>query len=358
MAVLKLGVVGLGAIAEYVHLPTLTQIPGVHIAAVAESDPERLIRVGQKVGAGFLLSHYDQILDLPDIDAVLICLPNALHAEVAIAAMQKGKHVYLEKPIAVSLNEAQQVLTAWKQTGMVGMIGFNYRFNPFYCQAKQQLQSGVLGKLIAVRTVFALSPRNLPDWKHQRASGGGVLLDLASHHIDLVRFLFEQEIYEVFAQIQSHQTEHDTATLTMRLQNGLAVESFFSFCAAEEDRVEIYGLKAKVTIDRYRRLEVQFHDPTFINPRLKQIKRGLNLLKQSPQYLKKMLSAGVEPSYRGALEHFISAVRSKRPASPDFLDGYRSLAVIIAAEQSAATGRTSSITDFLNQQSEFHAQQK
>jgi len=305
---LHVGIIGCGHLAQWVHLPVLAKLPGVRVVAVADADPQRL----PPGLPGF--TDYRHLLAQPNLHAVIIAAPNAVHAEIAMAAFQRGKHVYLEKPIAPSLAEAERIVAAWRAAGTVGMIGFNYRFNPLNQQLRQALRAGRVGDLVTARSVFCVACRTLPDWKQSRKTGGGVLLDLASHHVDLVRFLFGEEIRVVSATVRSMHAEADTATLELRLANGLLVQSYFSWGAVEEDRFEVYGTAGKLVVDRYR--------AGFI------------------YRLRKRFVPGRELSYLTALSQFVDAVRTRQPLQPDLADGYRSLAVIIAAEESARTGRT------------------
>lgn len=306
---LNIGVIGCGNIARWVHLPTLARLPGARVVAVADADPGRL----PPAVPGF--TDYRQLLAHPDLHAVLIATTNATHAEIACAAFARGCHVYLEKPLAPDRPAADQILAAWRQAGTVGMIGFNYRFNPLYAALRREI--GRLGELVAARSVFSVARLTLPDWKRSRATGGGVLLDLGSHHVDLVRFLFGQEIRAVTAVIRSVRAEADTATLALQLEDGLLVQSFFSWSAVEEDRLEVYGTAGKRTVNRYA---------------------------GSLAYrVRKRFVPGRELSYRAAWRAFVAAARARQPVAPDLADGDRALAVILAAEESARTGRTVSL---------------
>jgi predicted dehydrogenase len=345
MPVLKLGLVGCGQIVQSVHLNILTQLPNVELVALAEPDARRRQEAAERAPSAAVFADYHELLARPDVEAVVICLPNALHAEVAVAALQKDKHIYLEKPLALSLEEGQRVLNAWRRAGTVGMIGFNYRYNPLYQAVRQQLEAGSLGELVSARSVFSSPARTLPTWKQKRQSGGGVLLDLASHHIDLIRFFFGQEIREVFASVRSQKSESDTALLQLRLANDVLVQSFFSMCAVDEDRFEIYGQSGKLAVDRYHSLEVELTSASARFARLKRLGRGVRSLRHGPGLLKKVLRPGSEPSYHAALAHFVAAAQGNQPATPDLHDSYRSLAVIVAAEQSAITGRVVDLTE-------------
>jgi myo-inositol 2-dehydrogenase/D-chiro-inositol 1-dehydrogenase len=334
---LKVGLIGCGRIAQLVHLNILTRLPNAELVALAEADPQRLEEAKRRAPGAVAFADYQQLLEMPEVGALVICLPNALHAAATVAALERGKHVYLEKPLATNLGDARCVLEAWKRANVVAMMGFNYRFNALYQATKRQIESGRLGELVAARSVFSTAAQTLPDWKSNRQSGGGVLLDLASHHIDLIRFFFRQEAQEVFAETRSQCSESDSATLQLRLADGLLVQSFFSLSAVEEDRFEIYGQAGKLSVDRYLSLDVRVTSPTLRDIRFNQLRHGLRALKRCSYLLDKIRAPASEPSYLAALANFVAAAKANRPTAPDFLDGYRSQEVIEAAEESART---------------------
>jgi len=297
---INVGLIGWGDLGRTVHGPILQGLAGVRVAGVA--DP-----VGDVTYAD-----YRQLLEQPGLDAVVIATPNAIHAEVAVAAFERRLHVYLEKPLALSATEAQRVLAAWRQAGTVGMIGFNYRCNPLLERFQQRLARSGAGE--TARSVFSLAPRPMPVWKHARQTGGGVLLDLGSHHVDLARFFFGEEIVAVNATVRAEQLEADTATVEMRFESGRRLESFFSWSATHADRWEVDGPAGTMKVDRYG--------------------GGLGYR------VRRRFAAGGDVSYRVALERFVAAVRGGQSVSPDLQDGWQSLAVILAAEESVRTGRT------------------
>jgi predicted dehydrogenase len=339
MRPVRIGILGCGRIVHLVHLGVLTRLPGLEVAALAEPDAAQRTTAARRVPAAVACEDYRDVLAMPDIDAVMICLPNGLHAEAAVAALKRGKHVYLEKPMATSLDEAGCVLDAWVDSSLVGMMGYNMRFNPLYMALQDVIRSGRLGEIVAVQSVFSGARRTLPDWRRARRSGGGALLDRASHHLDLIHFLFGAPVGEVAARVWSRCSEEDSAVLQLRLEGGPSVQSFFSMAAVEEDQFEVYGDAGKAAVDRYNGLDVEVSGAIRRHPRLERIVRGVRALWPGPRLLKKLRAPDYEPSYLSALGAFVAAVRSGRPASPDFHDGYRSLAVIEAAERSARTGR-------------------
>jgi len=349
MSALKIALFGCGSIARLVHLNILTRLPEVAVVALAEPDRQRQAEARLRVPQAEIFADYQELLEKVAVDAVVICLPNALHAEAALAVLQRGKPLYLEKPLATTLEDARRVLTAWRQAGVVGMIGLNLRFHPLFHTIQHHLQADRLGSLIGVRSTRSTAPYPLPPWKLDRRSGGGVLLDLASHHIDLVHFLFASPIREVYADIRSRQSEGDSAMLQLRLANGLPIQAFFALNTVEEDRWEIHGQAGKLQIDRYASTEVEVIEPTPARLSLAFLQRGWRTLARGPSLLRGFLTPPQEPSYRAALVHFVDAVRAKRTVHPDLWDAYRSLAVIAAAEESARIKQAVIMPDLLDE---------
>jgi predicted dehydrogenase len=341
---LKVGLIGCGRIAMQAHLFNLTHMPEVELIAFAEPDPLQRKKAARLVPKASAFSSYEELLERTEVQAVVICVPNALHAETTIAALNRGIHVYLEKPLATSSHQALEVIEAWQRAGVVGMMGFNYRFNKLYQTVRAHVCSGALGDLVMVRSVFSTAKKGPPKRKLSRENGGGVLLDLGSHHLDLIRYFFDHEVSEVFAEIQSRTSEGDTAMLQMRLTNGTTIQSFFSSSAIEEDSFEIYGERGRLSVNRYRSLDVRITHSTLAGFRLRQTLQSLRSLSHTPYLLKKMRAAAHEPSYDSALRRFVSAARSGEHLNPDFYDGYDNLKIIEAAEGSARTGCKMQIT--------------
>lgn len=335
---LKVGLIGCGRIAMRAHLVNLASMPDVELVAFAEPDPVRRNEAARLLRRASAFSTYEELLEKADVEAVVVCLPNVLHADAAMAAVNRGVHIYLEKPLATGSREALAVIEAWQRSRVIGMMGFNYRLNKLYQSVRAHICSGTLGNVVLVRSVFSTAPKQRPQTGVARESGGGILLDLASHHLDLIRYFFDQEVSEVFAEIHSGTSEDDSAMVQMRLADDIVVQSFFSASAVEEDAFEIYGDRGKLSVNRYRSLDVRITESTLRGFRLKGMQQSLRNLSHTPYVLKKMRSAANEPSYWVALRRFAAAVRSGEQVKPNFYDGYESLKIIEAAERSAETG--------------------
>ncbi|MFI5323070.1 MAG: Gfo/Idh/MocA family protein [Thermodesulfobacteriota bacterium] len=337
---INIGLAGCGRIASLVYLNMLNKIPGLKLIAIAESDSAIREKAGKSALDVTIYPDYNDLLGDPDINAVIICLPNHLHAQAAIAAFNNGKHVYLEKPIAVKRTEAEGVITVWKESNLVGMTGFNLRFNPLYRALKEHVKTGIIGDVTCVRTVFTSPGRALPEWKKRRSTGGGALLDLASHHVDLIQYILGNDVIEIYARVRSHTTEDDNVVLEYKTSGNIDIQSYFSINSADEDKIEVYGTLGKLTADRYNSLNVEIDTSDSAEMgRIRRLTRGIRSMLLSPNLIDKILATGREPSFELAISHFVSAMRGLQKASPDLLDGYKCLAVLEAAEESARTGR-------------------
>lgn len=267
-----------------------------------------------------------------DVQAVVLCLPNHLHAEATVEALEAGKHVYVEKPMALDLEQAKSMLAAHRKTDRIGAVGLNLRFHPLYTRAEALMPK--IGRLLTVRTVFSSRRRQLPAWKATRVQGGGVLLDLFSHHADVLRFILGTEFLDVRAKLRSVSSEDDTAEVWITTSNGVQIQSFYSLSSVEEDRLEFFGTEAKLVVDRYeRRLTLRSSDrPKTLGRRLQ--RAGMNWL-EANRALIRALAPGTEPSFERHLRAFFSACRGETAEYATFDDGLQSLKLVLAAEASA-----------------------
>ena len=339
MARVRIALVGCGDGAQRHHLPLLARMREAEVVVVADPDAARRHAALRHAAGAIAVTDWREALAHPGVDAVVLCLPSAQHADAAVAALERRKHVYVEKPLATTLAEGARVVAAWRATGVVGMMGFNYRLNPLYAAARRQVAAGRVGELVAVRTVFTTAACQTPPWKRVRRDGGGALLDLGSHHVDLVRWVLRTEPIEVRAEIRSRETEDDTACVQLRLASGVVVQSLFAFGAVDEERFEIHGSAGKLIVDRSRHQEVILEGPTRRGRRLRRLAQVARGLARAPYVVDKMLVPGHEPSHRTALARFIAAASSGTPVTPDLADGLASLAIVDAVETSARTGR-------------------
>ena len=324
---IRLGLLGFGRIARLKHFPILKNHPDARLTAVAEMDEGQRNRF-----SGDKYADYRELLASADVDAVVLALPTHLHAAAAIAAFEAGKHVYIEKPVAISHDEADRLRAAWREANTVGMSGFNFRYLPHYQQMREAVAASKIGDVLLGQAIFTNTARSLPHWKRTRASGGGALLDLASHLIDLARFVLEDEVAQVFAQTQTYYTEQDNATLTLTMRGGTTLQLLVSMSGAEVHRFELTGTEGRLLVDRFDEPELVVQGRGFGRAKLPRLKRTLrpSQLLHTPDY---------NTPFANALNQFIQAANGKAIAYPNVEDGIRSLEVVLAAEHSAETGQ-------------------
>jgi predicted dehydrogenase len=340
-------VVGCGEIARTVHLPVLRGLPGVRVTALAEPDPVRRAAARALVPDAEAFDSAEPLLAAATADAVVVAAATGAHADLAVSVLDAAKHLYLEKPIATTRLDAHRVLDAWVRSGRVGMMGFNYRANPLLEAARARLRTGAIGRVVAVRTVFstyAPDERSRDAWRRARASGGGALLDLESHHVDLARWLSGEEITRVSAHVRSHRAEDDTASLLLELSGGATADVLVSLASSEDDRVEVYGDAGRLVVDRYHAHAVRVESLRAGASPLARAARLASSAYALPYALAKRRSVGHEPSFARALGTFVDRVREGCQGRPDLADGAASLAVVLAAEESSRTGATVAVT--------------
>ena len=337
---ISIGIIGFGQLSERVHLPILSKTSGIRIVAIAEADASRRLISTRMVPRGRIFDNFHALLADPKVDAVVVSLPTGLHAEAAIAARLADKHLYLEKPLATDLDDGRKVITAWRKAPRVAQIGFNYRWHPLVCELRARVQAGDLGKVHSVHTRFhSRASEASGGWKRCREEGGGVLLDLASHHFDLLPFLFASPIATVQAIVRSVKSEGDVARTRCRLVNDVEVESSFSLVNDDEDIIEVQGAKQTLVLDRLRGLTLRTPNQPAVPSLLNRVRLALT----RPYAMAKLRSPQAESSFKASLRSFIDTIRRGDLANPSLEDGFRSLCVVLAAERASQSGQEENV---------------
>lgn len=234
MSKIGIGVVGCGFVGRGAHVPGLKTIEQANLVAVADPDDYRRNRAVTKHSIPKGYKDYRELVCDPDIDAVIISVPTPLHTEVALAAIEQGKHVLCEMPLAVNLEETEKMIEAARKKGVVLMPSLTFRFTPNFVKIKQMIQEGAIGKPSAVTyrefiPASDLATQWAPDsWMWNVDVSGGPLFTLAVWSIDLYRWLFDCEITEVYSTVnytkldQFGGTLGYDATATVKLANGMS----------------------------------------------------------------------------------------------------------------------------------------
>jgi predicted dehydrogenase len=188
---IRVGVIGTGGIAQAKHIPALHKHPDVEIVAVCDSRAEILDQVAADYGIKHKFLDYNDMLAMDEIDAVDICTPNFLHADPTIKALNSGKHVIVEKPIARNSEEGAAMVAAAQKSGKKLMVAYCWRWNPGVKALKRFIDAGDMGEIYYAR-VHALRRRGIPGWgvfTQKDKQGGGPLIDIGCHALDATLFL-------------------------------------------------------------------------------------------------------------------------------------------------------------------------
>ena len=336
---LRLGIAGCGRIASSIHLPILAGIPEAKVIALAEPDPARRREAARRMPQAACVEEFAELLSVPELDAVVVTLPTDMHANAAIAAFHRGLHVYLEKPLASSLREGRDVLGAWRKAGTVGMIGYNYRFLPAYQRARDLVRSGHVGPIVVLRSIFSSSRRALPLWKQRRETGGGALLDLASHHLDLAAWVAGSSPLSLTCDLLSRETEDDTALLQVEFAGGVSAQLVATFGGPERHHFEIVGERGGLSIDPYGSEVVEIRGADLERIRFNRFLDGSKALISPRYWLSKVTGSLSHLSYLNALRCFVQGAIVGQQPQPDLEAGCVTLAWLDAARESARDKR-------------------
>lgn len=329
------GLLGCGWIAELAHVPALAASKAGRLVGAADPDPARRAWLRSRLPSVRLHDEWAGVLADPEVEAVVVALPTALHAAAACEAFAAGKHVFLEKPVAVTLAEGRRVLAAWQAAGTVGVVGYNFRRNGIFLDAAARVAAGELGALISIQGSFQWAAERIEGWRARPEAGGGVLLDLVSHHADLVAALTREPIVEARCTLRSLRSPADTAAVELTTASGVTAHLVASFAAgAQVNRLELVGRSGALRVDLLEGRPRAAERPPGRAARVQRARSALAGL--HPANL--LRSPGREPSFAATLEAYLEAVRAGARIAPDLEDGFRALAVVEAAAASAAAG--------------------
>jgi predicted dehydrogenase len=244
------GILSTADIAIVKVIPGLRRSPRSEVMAIASREAQRATAVAEQLGIPRAFGSYEALLADPEIDAVYIPLPNHRHAEWTIAAARARKHVLCEKPLALTAAQAQEMVDACREAGVLLMEAFMYRQHPSWIAAMELVRSGRIGRLQAVDSWFSYfndDPRNI---RNVLEAGGGALYDIGCYSVNLSRMLFGSEPTGVQAAItRDPGIGVDTVTSAI-LEFAGGVATFTCSTRTESDqRVDIYGTEGRISIE-------------------------------------------------------------------------------------------------------------
>jgi len=250
---IKVGIIGAGRIGR-VHSESITKyVKGAEIKAISDVRiTEELESWAKAIGIPHVYQDYKQILQDPEIDAVLVCSSTNTHAQISIEAAQAGKHVFCEKPVDADPSKIRQVLTAVEQAGVKFQVGFNRRFDHNFKAIKDRIVAGDIGDPHIIR-VTSRDP-DAPPIEYVKVSGG-MFFDMTIHDFDMIRYLSGSEVTEVFAAGAvlvnpeiGKAGDIDTAVITLKLANGTigVIDNSRKAVYGYDQRAEVFGSKGAV----------------------------------------------------------------------------------------------------------------
>jgi predicted dehydrogenase len=257
----RVALIGAGNLARWVHLPTLQKLKQVELRAVCSTSGARGLGYARRFGASYCCSDYDEILRDDDVDAVFILTRNQHHATQAAAALQAGKHVFVEKPMALTREECRQLEDIVRASGRQLTVGFNRRFAPYYKAMKQHLRGRSSPAVVTCRI-------NSPGisgayWMADPAIGGAILGE-ACHFVDLMYWLLDSEPVEVSAFTlptgKAHPIGENNLVASLRFADGSIGN--LTYCTVGSatsggERVEVFGAGIGMATEDFTRLDVR-----------------------------------------------------------------------------------------------------
>lgn len=334
MSTLKVGVIGCGSIAKYRHLPEYKLNKNVEIVAVCDIVAERAEKMAEEYGAK-AFSDYKEVLRLEDIDAISVCLPNYLHAPVSIDALNAGKHVICEKPMATSKEEAEAMINAAKRNDKKLMIAHNQRFVASHQKAKEIIESGKLGKIYSFKTTFGhpgpegWSVDGAGSWFFNKEKAFiGAMGDLGVHKADLMRYLLG-EFTEVGAFIETNAKQNtdvdDNAVCILRTESGIigTLSASWAYMSGGDNSTIIYGEKGTLRLEadpEYSLIE-EYRDGSVVYHKLDKIQTNEE--------------GGQSTSH--VINHFVDCIVENKVPLINGEEGMKSLQIILAALESKET---------------------
>jgi predicted dehydrogenase len=313
---IRIALLGVGYIMDF-HARAVIQLPGAEIRAVANHRQETLAAFAERYGQERITTHWEELVDDPSVDAVVIGTPNALHAPQAITFLEAGKHVLVEKPMAMDSAEAGAMIAASRDSGARLMVAHCWRFHPEVLSLRARIEAGELGEVVKTRGYGIHVAWGPEGWfTNPDLAGGGALADMGVHAIDTARFLLggptPAGVHAAIGTRYGSYDVDDDAILLIRWDSGAnsIVESGWwqPHAAGMEADTEIYATGG------YARV-FSFTEPPSDD------------YEHCPQSM-----------YTAQMSEFLAAIREDRAPSPSGEDGLVVMQIVDAAKRSSEAG--------------------
>lgn len=332
---LKAAVIGVGAMGQH-HARVYDQMPDVHLAGVADANPETAERIARLHHTTPYADHR-RLLEDARPDVVTVAVPTEFHHSVALEALEAGCHVLVEKPIAATEEQAQELIERADALARKLMVGHIVRFDPAVQELKRHLAAGELGRVFEVRC------RRLGPFP-ARIQDVGVVIDLATHDLDLIRYVTGQEVARVYAETEQeiHSAYEDLLVGALRLEGGVVAVLDINWLTPTKVReLTVTGERGMFLVDHLTQ-DLYFYENAEAHPDrwnaislLRGVSEGRMIRYPVQKY---------EP-LKAELEAFVRAVVEDRPPPVDGRDGLMALRLAWALVQSGREGRAIAMRD-------------
>ena len=316
MRTVNVGVIGVGAMGEN-HVRVYHKMEEANLMGVSDVSERALKKIEKKYGAkGY--TDYCELLANPEIEVVSVCVPTTFHHAVVMEAIKHKKHVLVEKPIAFTLTEAEEMIAAAKEAGVILATGHVERFNPAVQKAKELIDDGVIGDIVSAiaKRVGPLPPR---------IKDVGVSIDLAIHDLDIMNYLFEEEITQVYGTMNSSFDDSEFED---------HAEIMVSFDNESTGIIEVNWLTP------YKRRELELTGTAGII--------SVDYIQQSIEVFGKFaqdIEIVHEEPLKGELKSFLNSVVEEKEPVITGEDGLKALKMVIAANKSSKEHRPVSLDE-------------
>lgn len=341
MKILKAGIIGGGNAGNW-HANSVKKFPDMcEVAAIADLDEKRLKRLQRKHEQASMYPDYREILGRSDIDTVHICLPHHLHGKVCVEALEAGKHVLCEKPIATTLEEADAIIKAARESNTKFMIAENQRFLPAHIKIKELLDAGTIGEVKLIRTyeggseVASMADPN--SWKSTIVeAGGGAWMDSGIHRVAVLQYLFGDidsisgKAERLLSKVETK--ADDNCAFSLQFANGALATLSCSFTVASEwnNSLDIYGTKGTILEDH------SWEQPIKVFSTLPGPDQG----KWVTPEVEHAVYPGYYPlTFEAEVKHFYDCIINDKEPLTTGENGKKALEIILLGYEASRTGR-------------------
>ncbi|GAA1393978.1 Gfo/Idh/MocA family oxidoreductase [Luteococcus peritonei] len=330
---LGVAVIGSGR-AGMIHAKSFARmVDDARLVALADPDPGNLSQAAQELRVERTYADHTQLLEDPAVDAVVIVTPTRFHRQIVLDAAHAGKHVFCEKPMAMTAEECADMVRATQQAGVALQIGYMRRFDASFQRAKEMIDAGAIGEVVRVSS-RTHGPSIPQPWMYDLTASNGPLAEVSSHDIDTLRWLSGTEVAEVHAVAGNYRSAeareqwpdfYDTVLMTSRMANGTigCVEGAQGVRYGYDARVEVLGTDGQIDVGDLKANRVVLHQ-----------REGRSEADFVPSWRNLFHDA-----YIAEDRDFVEAIRSGTEPRVTGVDGLRAVEIVDAGNESIRTGQ-------------------